>query len=123
MARTSREYSASKNASKLNSRLASGVASLSLALIIRIKKSRGAHGVTRTGLRLRPLSFDEDPPQDLARGRLRDLLDELDLADLLVRSDPLRHERHDHLGGGLVLQHDERLRDLSGLLVELRDHG
>src|SRR5689334_633227 len=40
----------------------------------------------------RSLALDQDAPQQLARGRFRQLIQELDRADLLVRRDPPGHE-------------------------------
>src|SRR5258708_27755662 len=60
---------------------------------------------------IRPtLPFHEQPPQDLARRRLGDLLHDLQLADLLVRGDTLRDEPHQHIRGGFALQDHKRLR-------------
>ena len=71
----------------------------------------------------RPLPFDKDPAQDLARGRFGDLVDELQVADLLVGGDACRDIGHEFLGRGFVLQHDERFRHLTSLLVRAGDHG
>ena len=69
------------------------------------------------------LPLDEHPAQDLAGGRLRDRVDELQPADLLVGRDPLGDEGHQLLGRGLALEHDERLRHLAGFLVRAGDDG
>src|SRR5207247_10256247 len=43
------------------------------------------------------LPLDEDPPEDLARRRLGDCLDDLDAADPLERGDVLGDVRDEHL--------------------------
>src|SRR5260370_1304384 len=68
------------------------------------------------------LPAPQDAPQDLAGRRLGDLVDHLEAPDLLVRSDPRRHELHDLFGILRRLQHDERLRHLLTLFVEHSYH-
>ena len=69
------------------------------------------------------LPGDEQPPQDLARGRLRDPLDELDLADPLVVSHALAHPIHQLVGGHRTARDDERLRYLARVLIGAPDNG
>ena len=75
------------------------------------------------GRRRGPLPFDEHPAQDLARGRLRDRVDDLDGAQLLVRA--TRSATNAVTSSAVIgpLGDDERLRHLAGLLVGERDHG
>ena len=83
----------------------------------------------RGGLRLGPRVAQglplELPAQELARRGLRDGLDELETAYLLVVRDLAGDEVHDLLGRRVraLLQHDVRRRDLAGLLVGEADHG
>src|SRR5207249_3473880 len=90
------------------------------------RKSRPQLLPTRRGYRagrsLAHFPLHQEPAQDLARWGLRNLVDELEVADPLVRRDPSRDECHDRVGrrgARLIvgLQHDERLRDFTGFLV------
>src|SRR2546425_5817985 len=73
---------------------------------------------------LAELPLFQDATQDLARGRLRDGVDELDLARNLVVGEAALDEG-DHVGGGQRLARlpdDERLGDLARLGMRLADH-
>src|SRR5215472_10723125 len=77
--------------------------------------------------RARLVLVDQHPPQDLSGGGLRDLLDQLEVADALVRRDALGHPRHDRLGRRrsrrvVALEHHVGLGHLAGLLVRLAHH-
>ena len=69
----------------------------------------------------------QQPPDHLAGGRHRHLLDEGDLARIFVRRKPRPHEALD-LGGERIgrrmagFQHDERLDDLGAHRIGLADH-
>ena len=69
------------------------------------------------------LALDQHAAQDLAGGRLRDLVDELQPPHLLVRRDARGDEGHQLLRRRLASEHDERLRHLAGLLVRAGDDG
>ncbi len=70
-----------------------------------------------------PLALDQHPAQQLARGGLGDLVDQLDSARTrscgATRS---ADERHQLLAADRGARDDERLRDLARLLVGDRDH-
>src|SRR3954470_4712336 len=67
--------------------------------------------------------FAQLAPQDLAGRGLRHLVDDLDLARVLVRGHPLLAERDELLGAGrrALLQADERLHGLAAVLVRHAD--
>src|SRR5438105_12768663 len=68
-------------------------------------------------LSFRPFLFDQHPPKNLARRRLWNRVDELELADLFVRRNALGDEVHDVLGRRRRLRDDERLGHLAGLFI------
>src|SRR5262245_41986052 len=77
---------------------------------------RGCRTSTET-LRASFVHVHQDSAQDLSGRRLRDLVDELEMAHALVGRDTLGDPAHDRVGrrylGRIVwLQHNERLRDL-----------
>jgi len=58
-------------------------------------------GEVGRGLGSRRLAVRQQPPEDLPRGRLRDLIDPLDQADALLGGDPLGDELEQLLVGYL----------------------
>ena len=83
------------------------------------RRRRRRSGGERPGALLR----DEQPPQDLARGRGGDRVDERQLARALVRRHARRDMGEDLRGGGPAGRHHHRLRALAGPVVGDRDHG
>ncbi len=69
------------------------------------------------------LALDEHAAQDLARRRLRNRVDELDVANALVVRHRRADERHHLLGGDRAACHDEGFRHLAGVVVRHRNHG
>src|SRR6059058_4449302 len=72
------------------------------------------------------LAFDDGAQlatQDLAGCRHRDLIDATNLAELLVRNDAFVDEREHLIRVGVVLQYDERNRELARRQVALADDG
>src|ERR1043165_10064055 len=65
------------------------------------------------------LALDKEAAEDFARGRLRNLRDELDAANFLVRRDVRGHVAQDLAFGQSVsvFDDDEGLRDFARLLV------
>jgi len=63
------------------------------------------------------IALGKYPAQDLARPGPRDLVDELQPPDLLVRRDALCHERHQIVGAYRLAADDEGPGNLAGLLV------
>ena len=65
----------------------------------------------------RASAVPQDAPEDLAGRELRDLVDDLDRAQPLVRCDALGHPGHHLVGHRRAAGHDERLGTLAGRLV------
>ena len=69
------------------------------------------------------LLLDKKPAQDLARGRLGDLVNELDTTDPLVRRNPLGQPASQLVGGCAAAKDNECLRHLAGYLVRAPHDG